>query len=455
MKTWSVESLCLTVAAIVLVLASLVGLIAVSDAHALPRWLFSLVIALSGAALVASLRIRALAIARNHAQSRYRHFIDTAHEGVWTLDGAARTTFANARVAQMFGATPGTLLGRPMHEFLGENPPRDLTEMTSADTAHVGCTHDLSYRRVDGSIGWAIVSGRPMLGDDGMAAGTLLMLTDITGRKAAELELAAVQIGLEVRIRMRTAELERSNARLRIEVAERQMAENALAESFRELRQLSSHLETIKEDERKRIAKGIHDELGQNLMALKIDVEMLHARASLRHPLLKRKVGDVLDTIDLTIRSVRAIMNDLHPSTLELGLPAAAEWLVQQFGKRSGIATSLTVVEGDGPLPDSHHTDVVFRIIQECLLNILRHAKATRVEIGLDIGIEYLTITIVDNGVGMGPGDAAKVASFGLRGIRERVDVFGGQMVIDSRPGGGTTLAMMIPLESEAAALED
>ncbi|MDQ1813341.1 PAS domain-containing sensor histidine kinase [Massilia sp. CCM 9210] len=448
MKTWSVESLCLTVAAIVLILASVVALIALSDAHAVPRWLFSLTIALAGAALVVSLRIRALAMARNSAQSRYRHFIDTAHEGVWTLDSQSNTTFANARLAQMFGATPGTLVGRSMRDFLGDNPRRDLDEMISSDAAHVGFTHDLSYRRVDGSIGWAIVSGRPMLGDDGMAEGTLLMLTDITERKAAELELAAVQIGLEVRIRMRTAELERSNAQLRIEVAERQMAENALAESFRELRQLSSHLETIKEEERKRIAKGIHDELGQNLMALKIDVEMLHARAGLRHPLLKRKVGDVLDTIDLTIRSVRAIMNDLHPSTLELGLPAAAEWLVQQFEKRSGIATSLTVSEGEGPPPDSHRTEVIFRIIQECLLNILRHAKATHVDVGLEIGMEYLTITIVDNGVGMGPGDAAKVASFGLRGIRERVDVFGGQMVIDSRPGGGTTLAMMIPLES-------
>ncbi|MDQ1830438.1 PAS domain-containing sensor histidine kinase [Massilia scottii] len=448
MKTWSVESLCLTVAAIVLILASVVALIALSDAHAVPRRLFSLTIALAGAALVVSLRIRALAMARNSAQSRYRHFIDTAHEGVWTLDSQSNTTFANARLAQMFGATPGTLVGRSMRDFLGDNPRRDLDEMISTDAAHVGFTHDLSYRRVDGSIGWAIVSGRPMLGDDGVAEGTLLMLTDITERKAAELELAAVQIGLEVRIRMRTAELERSNAQLRIEVAERQMAENALAESFRELRQLSSHLETIKEEERKRIAKGIHDELGQNLMALKIDVEMLHARAGQRHPLLKRKVGDVLDTIDLTIRSVRAIMNDLHPSTLELGLPAAAEWLVQQFEKRSGIATSLTVSEGEGPPPDSHRTEVIFRIIQECLLNILRHAKATHVDVGLEIGMEYLTITIVDNGVGMGPGDAVKVASFGLRGIRERVDVFGGQMVIDSRPGGGTTLAMMIPLES-------
>lgn len=455
MKTWSVESLCLTLAAVVTVLAALVALLALGDANAVPRWLFSLGIALSGLALVASLRIHALAMARNSAQRRYHHFIDTAHEGVWTLDSETRTTFANARLAQMFGATPGTLLGRPMHDFLGDNPRRDLAEMTSADAAHVGCTHDLSFRRVDGSIGWAIVSGRPMLGDDGTRQGTLLMLTDISARKAAELELAAVQIGLEVRIRMRTAELERINTQLRIEVAERQMAEEALAESFRELRQLSSHLETIKEEERKRIAKGIHDELGQNLLALKIDVEMLHARAGQRHPLLQRKVGDVLDTIDLTIRSVRAIMNDLHPSTLELGLPAAAEWLVQQFQKRSGIATSLSVLEGDGPLPDSHRTEVIFRIIQECLLNILRHAEATKVEVGLEIGMEYLTITIVDNGVGMGPGDAAKVASFGLRGIRERVDVFGGQMVIDSRPGGGTTLAMMIPLESHATASLD
>jgi two-component system sensor histidine kinase UhpB len=116
-----------------------------------------------------------------------------------------------------------------------------------------------------------------------------------------------------------------------VDITQRKHAEDALQRSFLQLRRLTAELEMLKEEDRRRIAQGIHDDLGQNLLALKIDVQMLHARASERHPRLKRRVGHVLDTIDATIRSVRTIMNDLHPSTLELGRPVALEWLVDQF----------------------------------------------------------------------------------------------------------------------------
>jgi len=205
------------------------------------------------------------------------------------------------------------------------------------------------------------------------------------------------------------------------------------------LRQLTAHLEMMKEEERKRIALDIHDDLGQNLMALKMDVEMLHARAGTRHPLLKQRVGHVLDTIDASIRSVRAIMNDLHPSTLELGLPAALEWLLNQFEKRSGITSTLTVIGVDGELPDTRRTSVIFRIIQEALVNILRHARATQVQVTLNIGMDMLAITIVDDG------EAGKDAEFGLRGIKERLDVFGGELEIDSAQGNGSTLSILVP----------
>lgn len=122
-----------------------------------------------------------------------------------------------------------------------------------------------------------------------------------------------------------------------VDITERKRADQALQRSFLQLRALTAELELLKEEDRRRIAKGIHDDLGQNLLALKIDVQMLHACASTRHPRLRHRVGQVLDTIDATIGSVRAIMNDLHPSTLELGLPVALEWLMGQFEKRSGI----------------------------------------------------------------------------------------------------------------------
>ena len=215
-----------------------------------------------------------------------------------------------------------------------------------------------------------------------------------------------------------------------VDITERKQAQAALLQSFQQLRQLTARLELMKAEDRKRIAKGIHDDLGQNLLALKLDVEMLHARAGDRHPLLKERVGHVLDTIDATIRSVREIINDLHPSTLELGLPVALESLVDQFQKRSGISCTLAVI-GECSLPDTRRTSVIFRIVQESLLYVLRYAHASVADVTLSIGAEHLSITIVDDGIGVVAGEAGKEAAYALRGIRERVNVFGGELAID------------------------
>ena len=588
MKQLSVESLSLAGAGAVLALAGGAAVVALGHAGPPPAALLALIGALACVAVLVFIRIGQLNIAHRKAatqlsmsERRYAHLVETAHEGIWVIDADGRTVYANQRLAAMFGCDDAALAARAVPDHLGGNPPDVLERLLRADAADQGRTFDLSYRRDASAPGWAIVSARPLASDDG-ARRTLLMLTDITERKNAEMALAAVQISLEVRIRKRTEELEQANAQLRAEMAVREAAEGALmlseqrlqdvvstmpiplfikdaqsriimmnkageeqcglpfaqisgtrgsawfpAEqqagflrddqiafkgrkllvleeqvwntalhenrlvqtykkpvydargephhlivmlvditdrkrveealrlSFERLRQLSAHLETIKEDERKKFALDIHDELGQNLMALKMEVEMLHTRAGEKHPHLKRRVGHVLDTIDVTIRSVRAIMNDLHPSTLELGLPAALEWLVDQFEKRSGIACSLSVSGGDGPLPDMRQTAVIFRIVQECLVNILHHAQASSVDVMLTLTPEHLGIVIVDDGIGMQPGDAGKAAAFGLRSIQERVDVFGGELVIDSRRGNGTTLSIMIPQTSASHEMND
>jgi PAS domain S-box-containing protein len=234
-----------------------------------------------------------------------------------------------------------------------------------------------------------------------------------------------------------------------VDITQRKHAEQALQRAFLHLRELAAELEMLKEEDRRRIAQGIHDDLGQNLLALKLDVEMLHARASARHPRLKRRVGNVLGTIDATIRSVRAIMNDLHPSTLELGLPVALEWLVVQFERRSGIRCHLRVVGDHPPLPDKRRTSVIFRIVQEALVQVLRHAHAARIDVTLAMGIERLSITIADDGGGIGSGEEADVR---LRAIRERIDVFGGDLGIDRVEDGGTRLSILIPTETGSTA---
>lgn len=448
MKKWTVESFGLAAGAVILLLACGFAVVVVGRQQQAPLGLLALIALLASACTMALMHLRRITRSRNDArgrlhmsQLRYHRLIETAHEGIWAIgpDPDRSTTFANKRLGKMFGGAPAELIDRPLADFLGTNPAALLDALLAPPGARSSDTYDLSYRRLDGSIGWAIVSARPLTDDDDQVCGTLLMLTDITERKASELALAALQISLEVRIGMRTAELQASNEQLRAEIEVRQAAEDALQLSYQQLRQLTAHLEMMKEEEHKRIALDIHDDLGQNLMALKMDVEMLHARAGTRHPLLKQRVGHVLDTIDASIRSVRAIMNDLHPSTLELGLPAALEWLLHQFEKRSGIRSALTVIGAADELPDTRRTSVIFRIIQEALVNILRHARATEVQVTLNIGADMLSITIVDNG------EAGKEAQFGLRSIKERLDVFGGELVIDSAQGNGSTLSILIP----------
>lgn len=269
---------------------------------------------------------------------------------------------------------------------------------------------------------------------------------------AAAAVLTALLLGVLIRqlTRQPSAREQRQVIRqLEHEIEERKKAENALRQSQATLRELAAYQERIREDERKRIAREIHDELGQNLLALRLDVSALHARAGDRHPLLQERATAALDYIDTTMKSIRSIMNNLRPSVLDLGLPAAIEWQMRQFERRTGVPCELLMNDDGIEVPEAQAT-AVFRILQESLNNIGRHARATRVRIALQIERQQLHFSISDNGVGMYPGDRRKVRRFGLIGIQERVTMLGGELDIDSTPGQGTVLQMTIPMEADA-----
>ncbi|KRB94023.1 sensor histidine kinase [Noviherbaspirillum sp. Root189] len=243
------------------------------------------------------------------------------------------------------------------------------------------------------------------------------------------------------------SQLQEVITRLEHEIDERKKAEAALRDSQATLRELAAYQERIREDERKRIAREIHDELGQNLLALRLDVASLHERAGSRHPALRERASTALEYIDMTMKSIRSIMNNLRPSVLDLGLQAAIEWQVRQFETRNHIPCELLMTD-DGAtdsVPDAHAT-AAFRILQESLNNIGRHARATFVGIELRIDQGLLTMAIRDNGVGMYPGDRRKAHRFGLVGIEERITILGGELHIESMPGNGTVLRISIPL---------
>lgn len=231
-----------------------------------------------------------------------------------------------------------------------------------------------------------------------------------------------------------------------IDITDSKRNEENLERTLAQLRELSDHQQTIKEEERRRIALDIHDDLGQNLMVLRIDVSLLHARTADSHPRLHRHAQRVLDTIDATIRSVRTIINDLHPSTLELGLGPAAEWLIRQMESRGTIRYRLTLDSEAADLGlDQRQTSAIFRVLQESLSNIVRHAQASEVEVALEQDADSIVLRISDNGIGMQPGDDGKRAAFGLKSIRERVHALGGELRIDSQAGQGTALVIYLP----------
>ena len=221
-------------------------------------------------------------------------------------------------------------------------------------------------------------------------------------------------------------------------------SESKLQMSNENLRRLAAHADHIKEGERKRIAREIHDDLGQNLLALRIEADMLSARTSDRHPRLHARAQSTLQQIDATIKSVRQIINDLRPNVLDLGLNAAVDWQITEFRRRTGILCELVENHQEIQVSDRCAT-ALFRILQESLSNISRHAKASRVRIELRVERGWIAMTVADNGVGLQTNGRHKPGSFGLVGIEERVNILGGTFDVTSGPAAGTTIQVAVP----------
>jgi signal transduction histidine kinase/CHASE1-domain containing sensor protein len=231
---------------------------------------------------------------------------------------------------------------------------------------------------------------------------------------------------------------------------ELRQSQTKLQASHQNLRRLAAHADNIKEGERKRIAREIHDDLGQNLLALRIDVDMLASRTRNSQTRLHARATGTLTQIDATIKSVRQIINDLRPNVLDLGLSAAVDWQVSEFTRRTGIPCHLRDEHSEIALND-HCATAFFRILQESLSNISRHAKATEAAVELTLIDRWLSMSVRDNGVGFPASGRNKIGSFGLVGIEERIHILGGLCSIFATPGGGTTVWVSVPTDAPAA----
>jgi len=347
--------------------------------------------------------------------------LESTGEGIFGIDLAGHCTFVNRAAAQMLGWRTEDVLGRNMHELIhhthadGRAYHECDCPIFNAFRRGLPCRIDDEVLwRADGSPFSAEYSSYPIV-EGGVVRGAVVTFVDITERKRAHDEL-----------------------------------ERRVAERTRELRELANHLETVREIERKRIAREIHDELGSLLVALKMDVNWLERRVDTREELTAKcqRMGRLIDT---AVDKVGRIITDLRPSILDhQGLWAALEWQAQEWLQSAEVQVDLKahVAIGVAP-PEGGLAIAVFRIFQEVLSNVARHAKAKHVWIRIDVDAPpnpVLYLYVRDDGVGTTPDVLDDARSYGVMGMRERAAHFGGRLGIESAPGQGTVVRLVMPL---------
>ncbi len=342
--------------------------------------------------------------------------IDQSTVGILWVNWDSHVRYANQAAETMLGYAPGGVVDRPLIDFEpGLNMDRWLNLWKTARSSEEGPqNYESNCVRADGSILPADVSLSFLRFRD--AEYLVVFITDVTERRRS---LAALQ---------------ESEARLQV-----------LAE---QLRELSAHLETVREEEKARIAREVHDELGQMLTVLKLETSMCELAYADLDPGLRDRLNSMKRLIAQLFQLVRDVATALRPPILDAGIASAIEWQARRFEARTQIPCLVQVPDNLPSLPDATAIGL-FRILQESLTNVMRHAEAHTVELSLTLSVGVLCMRIADDGKGFDQ-RAERPASFGLVGMRERVLIMGGQLHLDTLPGEGTTLRIHIPLEPVA-----
>ena len=237
------------------------------------------------------------------------------------------------------------------------------------------------------------------------------------------------------------------------DITDRHLAAAEISRSREELRALSAHLESVREEERTRIARELHDELGQALTGVKLDVAWLQRRLN-RHASseIAGRYRSLLERLNEIMVSVQRIVTELRPSVLDhLGLPDAVEWESHEFAARTGLELDLIIEVNGGSAPDSV-TSAVFRMLQEALTNVARHAGARHLKVALRQDTVSLSLDVSDDGRGVTADELRGARSLGLIGLRERALACGGTVEIRGQPGQGTTVSLRLPLPAPTLA---
>jgi len=361
-------------------------------------------------------RLRA-ATRLEQSEARLRGILDSAMDAIITVDEAQRVVLLNNAAETMFGWTRDEALGAPLDRFIPER-------FRGAHAAHV---------RRFGETG---VTTRRM-------GGSLRIVTGLR-RDGAEFPIDAS-----------ISQIEESGKRLYTvilrDVTARFEAEEALRRSKDELRELGAAAHATREQEKSRIARELHDELGQLLTMLQMDVAWCKEKLPPGNDAFAAKVDRMATLLKSTIAATRRIAADLRPLMLDdLGLVPSIEWLVENFTQRTGITGDLLVGRRELELTNAQ-ASAVFRIVQESLTNVAKHAQAAHVDIAIERDDGALVVRIEDDGVGFSLQAPRKPNSFGLLGLRERASLLGGEVTIESAPGEGTMVEVRLPNEAPVA----
>jgi signal transduction histidine kinase len=257
-------------------------------------------------------------------------------------------------------------------------------------------------------------------------------------------ESQALNEELEQRVVRRTIELQNMNRQLEMEISHRERIND-------QLRSLSGHLQSAREEERIRIAREIHDEIGQVLTAVKMDLALLARELPGNDTLMSREeiqqnINAATGLVDNALQTMHNIIRELRPEVLDhLGLKAALEWQIQEFQTRTRIGCRFESDLEDAEL-DPERSTAIFRILQETLTNVVRHAEASQVEVELHREDDSLVLDVRDNGRGISESSLINSSRFGIIGMRERARAFGGNVDIQGNPGKGTQVSARIPL---------
>jgi PAS domain S-box-containing protein len=322
--------------------------------------------------------------------------------------------------------------------------------------------YEMLLKRKDGQQLVVLETALAVRDDKGNVIAYQGFTRDITERKRAEEELRKAHTELERRVSERTAELEEANKALQLEIAERKRAEQELRGSRQRLRHFAARLQDVREEEKQKIAREIHDELGQVLTGLKIDLSWVNKKISSSYTQpgpragvrkgtaeIRKKLESMSGLLDATMEIVRRISRELRPSVLEhLGLLGTLEWQAHEFETRTGITCTVSADMQEVHLKGQDQALAVFRIFQEALTNVARHAQASEVKVGLIEVNGRLVLNIADNGKGIQDVETAFHSSVGLLGMRERAILLGGDLAIESAPGKGTALTVRVPIGS-------